>query len=80
MTLTIQDRHCTFDTSEDFPDLCPTPDSIVLLNVKDDTVIEACESKTNEAGRATVTLTMRELWALLETYQATRQEVSREGV
>ena len=79
MRLVIQDRHFTLDTSEDYPEMCNRPDEITLLNVKGETEICCCESKTNEAGRPEVTLTMRELWTLLDTYQATRQETTRES-
>ena len=81
MTTTIQDRYVSIHSSEDFPALCEKPDRIVFLNVPDETVINVCESRINAEGRPEVTLTMRELWTLLETYQATRQETTpHEGV
>ena len=77
MRLLIQDRYATFDTGrQDFPSLASEPDDLTLLNVKDETTLRFCESKTNVLGRPEVKLTMRELWTLLETYQATRQETT----
>jgi hypothetical protein len=81
MKITIQNRYVNCDSgAQDFADIHAKPDLIVLLNVKDNTTINVCESKTNAFARPEVRLTMRELWTLLETYQATRQEVSSEGV